>query len=213
MIGVASGLFYMHAEKILHCDIKPANIMLGRDLQPKLGDFGLSKYTLVDHGKKLKDVEGRFLSFIENAKDVNDYICIDCNPSSSFLTLCVLKCATHILVPVREDRYSILGLELLHEFVESIPGLGQKPKFMVLLNDAPRNGRASDVELALRGHSVFGAMTLANKLYRSPLLAARPDYNGFASERKGPYSYQIRADLRAIAKEIGQKIGLKEISP
>jgi len=43
MLGVASGLFYMHAEKILHCDIKPANIMLGRDLQPKIGDFGLSK--------------------------------------------------------------------------------------------------------------------------------------------------------------------------
>lgn len=48
MSGVANGLFYMHFEKILHCDIKPANIMLGGDLQPKIGDFGLSKRIGID---------------------------------------------------------------------------------------------------------------------------------------------------------------------
>jgi chromosome partitioning protein len=176
------------------------------------GDFGLSKYTLIDHGKKLKDVEARFLGFVESAKKSSGFICIDCNPSSSFLTLCVLKAATHILVPVRADRYSVLGLELLYEFVESVPGLGSKPKFMVLLNDAMRNSIASDVELELRGHSTFGALTLANRLYRSKLLAAQPDYTGFASDRGGPYSVQVRIELRAIAREIGLKIGLKEAS-
>lgn len=175
------------------------------------GDFSLSKYTLVDHGKKLKDVEQRFLGFIENAKIVNDFVCIDCNPSSSFLTLCVLKAATHILVPVRADRYSILGLELLYQFVSGIPGLARRPKFMILLNDVPRTQSVSDVELELRGHNTFGALTLANRLYRSKLLAARPDYTGFASDRKGPYSVQVRGELLEVAKEIGLSVGLKRV--
>jgi chromosome partitioning protein len=174
------------------------------------GDFALSKYTLVDHGRKLKDVEGRFLNFVEAAKLTNDFICIDCNPSSSFLTLCVLRAATHILVPVRADKYSVLGLELLYDFVESIPGLGRKPKFMVLLNDVHRNSAASEVELQLRGHSVFGSLTLANRLYSSKLLAAHPEYTGFASDRNGPYSSVVRLELRSIAKELGDKIGLRE---
>ncbi|MFQ6309531.1 ParA family protein [Lysobacter capsici] len=174
------------------------------------GDFSLSKYTLVDHGRKLKDVEGRFLNFICNAKKVNEYICIDCNPSSSFLTLCVLKAATHILVPVRADRYSVLGLELLYEFVESIPGLPHKPKFMVLLNDVVRNAAPTSVEVDLRAHSVFGSMTLGNRLYKSKLLSAQPDYTGFASDKRGPYSSQVRSELGALAKEIGAKVGLKE---
>ena len=116
------------------------------------------------------------------------------------------------MVPVKADRYSILGLELLYQFVDSIPGLPSKPKFMVLLNDVVRNSAASDVELELRGHSDFGAITLANRLYRSKLLEARPDYTGFASDKGGPYSTQVRSELKAIAKEIGAKIGLKEIS-
>ncbi len=175
------------------------------------GDFGLSKYTLVDHGKKLKDVEKRFLDFVDGVKKVSDYVCIDCNPSSSFLTLCVLKAATHILVPVRADRYSVLGLELLHDFVENVPGLGVRPKFIVLLNDVKRNVGASEVELALRAHSKFGSMTLANRMYRSKLLSAGNDYTGFASDRRGPYSTQVRGELRALAKEIGGKVGLKEV--
>ncbi|RYF48811.1 MAG: ParA family protein, partial [Cytophagaceae bacterium] len=48
---------------------------------------------------------------VEQARKSRDLICIDCNPSSSFLTLCALLTATHVLIPVRPDRYSMLGLE------------------------------------------------------------------------------------------------------
>ncbi|KAK3231305.1 hypothetical protein Dsin_003186 [Dipteronia sinensis] len=45
-IGTAKGLAYLHEEClewILHCDIKPKNILLDSDYQPKVADFGLSK--------------------------------------------------------------------------------------------------------------------------------------------------------------------------
>jgi hypothetical protein len=45
-VGVAKGLAYLHHEClqwILHCDVKPENILLDADLQPKITDFGLVK--------------------------------------------------------------------------------------------------------------------------------------------------------------------------
>ncbi|XP_071723306.1 G-type lectin S-receptor-like serine/threonine-protein kinase At5g35370 [Rutidosis leptorrhynchoides] len=45
-LGTARGLAYLHSgceHKIIHCDIKPENILLHHNLQVKLSDFGLSK--------------------------------------------------------------------------------------------------------------------------------------------------------------------------
>ncbi len=39
---VADGLAHAHRHKVLHCDIKPANILLGADGQPRLLDFNIS---------------------------------------------------------------------------------------------------------------------------------------------------------------------------
>ncbi|XP_071704237.1 putative receptor protein kinase ZmPK1 [Rutidosis leptorrhynchoides] len=44
--GVAKGLAYLHEEClewVLHCDVKPHNILLDADYNPKVADFGLSK--------------------------------------------------------------------------------------------------------------------------------------------------------------------------
>ncbi|KAL0292033.1 UNVERIFIED_CONTAM: LEAF RUST 10 DISEASE-RESISTANCE LOCUS RECEPTOR-LIKE PROTEIN KINASE-like 2.5 [Sesamum calycinum] len=45
-VGVARGLEYLHRgcnTRILHFDIKPHNILLDKDLNPKISDFGLAK--------------------------------------------------------------------------------------------------------------------------------------------------------------------------
>ncbi|XP_022689944.1 probable serine/threonine-protein kinase DDB_G0278665 isoform X1 [Varroa jacobsoni] len=44
-IGTARGLNYLHTADmpLVHGDIKPANILLDENLQPKLGDFGLTR--------------------------------------------------------------------------------------------------------------------------------------------------------------------------
>ncbi|PON48875.1 S-receptor-like serine/threonine-protein kinase [Parasponia andersonii] len=51
-VGTAKCLAYLHEEClgwVLHCDVKPQNILLGSDYQPKVADFGLSK--LLERGE------------------------------------------------------------------------------------------------------------------------------------------------------------------
>ncbi|KAK4599305.1 hypothetical protein RGQ29_009392 [Quercus rubra] len=46
IVGTAKGLAYLHEDCldwILHCDVKPQNILLDSNYQPKVADFGLSK--------------------------------------------------------------------------------------------------------------------------------------------------------------------------
>jgi len=172
------------------------------------GDFGLVKYSLIDDAKSLAPVKDRFLAFVANARAAMDLVCIDCNPSSSFMTLCALEAATHLLIPVRPDRYSMLGLKLLDAFVSDLPTLKQKPKQLIVLNGIPKSNYNPAVENILRSDPDFGLRTLSTPLYQSSLLAANPSYTGFASDKPVPHRLRVTANLEALAKEIGKELGI-----
>ncbi|KAF9622520.1 hypothetical protein IFM89_031924 [Coptis chinensis] len=60
-LGTARGLAYLHGDcenKILHLDVKPANILVGNPFQVKLADFGLSKLLGPEQSKLFTTMRG-----------------------------------------------------------------------------------------------------------------------------------------------------------
>ncbi|CAN4087659.1 unnamed protein product [Withania somnifera] len=60
-IGTAQGIAYFHEQcrnRIIHCDIKPENILLDEDFCPKVSDFGLAKLMGREHSHVVTMVRG-----------------------------------------------------------------------------------------------------------------------------------------------------------
>ena len=58
LIGVSSGMEYLHAKNVVHGDLMARNILLDEHLQPHICDFGFSKCRAdVDHHSKLKRLD------------------------------------------------------------------------------------------------------------------------------------------------------------
>ncbi|KAG8364686.1 hypothetical protein BUALT_Bualt18G0024300 [Buddleja alternifolia] len=60
-LGIARGLAYLHEkcrDRIIHCDIKPENILLDGEFCPKVGDFGLAKLVGRDFSRVLTTMRG-----------------------------------------------------------------------------------------------------------------------------------------------------------
>ena len=60
-IGIARGLLYLHEEcstQIIHCDIKPQNILLDDYYNARITDFGLAKLLKMDQSQTLTAIRG-----------------------------------------------------------------------------------------------------------------------------------------------------------
>lgn len=60
-VGIARGLTYLHEEcssQIIHCDIKPQNILLDEYYSARISDFGLAKLLAMNQSKTLTNIRG-----------------------------------------------------------------------------------------------------------------------------------------------------------
>ncbi|CAF2017640.1 unnamed protein product [Brassica napus] len=60
-VGIARGILYLHEdckEQIIHCDIKPQNILLDASYNPRISDFGLAKLLMMNQTHTLTNIRG-----------------------------------------------------------------------------------------------------------------------------------------------------------
>ncbi len=171
------------------------------------GSFDLTKFSLIPDADKLKHAHAHFKRFISAARKDFDFIILDMNPSSSFLTAAGLAVATDILAPVRPDKYSILGLRLVKRLVEH-PSFQNKPNIHAVMNVKSRTSPITQIEKDIRVDDYFGDRLFSNRIYYSGLLEARSDYTGFASDKKVKNRLTVADDLKLLANELCEKVGL-----
>lgn len=168
------------------------------------GAFNLMKYSMIDDPAQLRLAGKNFSRFISMARDNYDLIVLDCNPSSSFVTKCALENSSHVLSPVRPDKFSIQGVGMVDQLFSH---LGVTVKHMILFNGIKRSAPRSGVEKELRSHVKFGPKALFNRLATSSKLAAEPTYTGFATDIGGPYSAVLKDEIGKISDEIAAQLG------
>ncbi|PRP88848.1 serine/threonine protein kinase [Planoprotostelium fungivorum] len=56
--GIALGMLHLHSERIVHRDLAARNVLLSKHLEPKIGDFGMSRLTEAENnaGKTQNDI-------------------------------------------------------------------------------------------------------------------------------------------------------------
>lgn len=71
-------------------------------------------YTLKNPSDKARNLK----EFIESVEHEYDVIIIDCSPTDSMLTEAAYLCTDHVLIPVRPEYLSSIGLPLLYRSIE-----------------------------------------------------------------------------------------------
>ncbi|KAI7737384.1 hypothetical protein M8C21_014625 [Ambrosia artemisiifolia] len=82
--GTARGLMYIHDKKQVHGNLKPSNILLGSDMEPKIGDFGLERLVAGENSCKVGGSSRNFGSKRSTAsRDSFQDVTVGSNPSPS----------------------------------------------------------------------------------------------------------------------------------
>lgn len=171
------------------------------------GDFQMAMLNLREKPDSLYLPRKRFANLVRRARQECALVVLDCNPSSSFLTHCAVENSTHLLVPLRPDKYSMRGLEMAAQYVAQLPGLRQRPELLIVFNGVGIN--ESDVEKAVRTHPQYRKQVLKTRIRATAVLAARSDYTGFGADRGVKNTRTLREVLTRASEELAKRLGVQ----
>lgn len=147
------------------------------------GDERLFEFTLDTRSDRDKaEAFTRFRALIAALRARSDAVIIDSNPCATFLTRLAITTADHIVAPVRPEKYSLTGLNMLEHVVREVRGRALQPaEFSVLLNgvnDRTRSGETGDADVLTRQEisnaPFFGSALLPDEVPYSAVLKSAP---------------------------------------
>lgn len=102
------------------------------DLIP--GQFEVVKYGLPFAHGKLGNLAANFKRFIAAARSQYDYVVMDAGPTASFVHQCMIENATHVLCPIRPDKYSFEGVGIMDRLLKQVFKTSPQPKLKFVMN-------------------------------------------------------------------------------
>jgi chromosome partitioning protein len=147
------------------------------------GDERLFEYTLDTRADRDKaEAFTRFRALVSALRARSDAVIIDSNPCATFLTRLAITSADHIIAPVRPEKYSLTGLNMLEQVVREVRGRPLRAgEFSVLLNgvnDRTRSGETGDADALTRAEissaPFFGGALLPDEVPYSAVLRSAP---------------------------------------
>ena len=141
------------------------------------GDERLFEYTLDTRSERDKaEAFSRFRALVAILRARSDVVVIDANPCATFLTRLAITSADHIVAPVRPEKYSLTGLNMLEHVVREIRGRPLRPsEFSVVLNGVNDRTRARTPDTA---DAITRAEIGAAPFFGSALIAEEVPYSG-----------------------------------
>ncbi|MEZ5996242.1 MAG: AAA family ATPase [Hyphomonadaceae bacterium] len=147
------------------------------------GDERLFEFTLDTRSEKDKaEAFQRFRALVAALRARSDAVIIDSNPCATFLTKLAITSADHIVAPVRPEKYSLTGLNMLEQVVREVRGRPLRPEeFSVLLNGVNDRTRSSETGNAdaltraeIQNAPFFGTALIADEVPYSAVLRSAP---------------------------------------
>lgn len=184
------------------------------------GDERLFEFTLDTRSERDKaEAFSRFRALVSALRARSDAVIIDSNPCATFLTRLAITAADHIIAPVRPEKYSLTGLNMLEHVVREVRGRPLRPgEFSVLLNGVNDRTRSdSDADALTRAEindaPFFSTALLPEEIPYAGVLRAPPSdritvnpINTTAMMRVGgrPAKEALTSAAAAILRRAGQ---------
>jgi len=159
--------------------------------------------------KNPAQMEYKLEKFLDGIRADYDYIIIDCAPTDSVLTTMALTASDFILVPVRPDRFSILGyanlLETIEIFRNNCPDKHKVKELGIVFTQVTNNSTVErecmdDLRLQASGQKgyVFAAMLNYSGSYIRAVQAQTPIFQTL---------YARNSSKMAISKIVKEMLG------
>ena len=134
-------------------------------------------------------------------------ILIDCHPAGSLFAKTSLTNSDFVLIPVIPQKYSVLGIGLMMEFIKAKKAGSKSPQPLILFNSTARTGVSSE-ESAIRADARYASYCLSHTLKWYKAFGEPEEGAGFVWHSSKPWSTSAFHNLWSVAQEIRTKVGL-----
>lgn len=168
--------------------------------------------------KNPAQMEHRLEKMLEKIRDKYDFIFIDCAPTDSVLTTMALTASDFILIPMRPDRFSILGftnlMETIRIFRENCPDPHDVKVLGVAFTQVTGNSSVeaqsiADIKAVAKqeGTYMFNAQLATSKSFLRSVSDQTPIFSTAHAHEKS------RSAIAKIASELKQQVALTPVGP